>query len=143
MQDSTRHHVVKQVENQADFEEAFRFEDIPNVMQTLYFKFSPAELRKFPEFRGQSIEKITIGANLFLGCRSFVLKDLPVLQDVTVESNSFSNDPDLPYNLKVEFSKLPMLQSIVLEDCSFQHFNYLSICGRRGANVRFRMSLLE
>ena len=143
MQDSTRHHVVKQVENQVDFEEAFRFEDIPNVMQTLYFKFSPAELRKFPEFRGQSIEKITIGANLFLGCRSFVLKDLPVLQDVTVESNSFSNDPDLPYNLKVEFSKLPMLQSIVLEDCSFQHFNYLSICGRCSVNVRFRMPFLE
>ena len=142
VQDSRRHHIVKQVENQFDFEEVFRSEDIPNVLQSLYFKFSPVKQKKFPEFLGQSIEKITIGANLFLDCRSFVLKNLPLLQDVTVESNSFSNDPDLPYNLKVEFSQLPMLESIVIYDSSFQHFNYLSVCGRRGVNVRFRMPFL-
>lgn len=130
IQDLSTRHITTMVETMSDFNQAaVEPSDLPNTMQSLYFRFSPENLRKFSLIEGQMIEEITIGANLFLDCRSFVLKNLPALQSLTVERNSFSNDMSLPYDLKFEVSQMPLLKKIVIYENSFQHFNYFCLSG--------------
>ena len=128
--ESYSHHLVKYVSSLPEFKAVFRYDDAPNVRQSVIFKFSPPDLLQFPEFFSKSIEKIIIYPNLFLRCRSFVLNNLPLLQEISVERNCFSEEMDFPYNLKFEISQLPRLEKIEIRENSFCHFNYCTISGR-------------